>query len=129
MQPGCCQCLHGITKAAVAAADNKEEKVMQLMTIFYLATRNEPELRVLFREVSEVLVRSDLDSAQRRNALASLENIATAMHTRSGFKPRSVPSTADQAAEDRVLLKQPDESGPALGYWDSSVLRQKARTS
>jgi hypothetical protein len=51
---------------------------MRLMTIFYLATRNESELRVLFREVSGALVRTDRGSAERRNALASLENIATA---------------------------------------------------
>ena len=54
---------------------------MRLMTIFSLATRSESELRVLFRQVSEVLVRSDLGSADRRNALASRENIAIAIRS------------------------------------------------
>ena len=60
---------------------------MQLMTAFELATRNEFELRALFREVSEVLVRTDRESAERRIALASLENIASAMRARREFKP------------------------------------------
>jgi hypothetical protein len=60
---------------------------MHLMTIFYQATRNESELRVLFHEVSGVLVQANPGSAERRNILASLENIATAMHDRNGLKP------------------------------------------
>ena len=59
---------------------------MQLITAFDLATRNEAELRALFREVSRVFVRTDRDSPERRIALASLENIAAAIHSRTAFK-------------------------------------------
>lgn len=51
---------------------------MRLMTRSQLAGRNERELSELFRCVSENLVRTERDTPERRNALASLENITHA---------------------------------------------------
>jgi hypothetical protein len=64
----------------------KKEKIMRLITANELATMNETQLRVLFRQVSEYLNRSAAGSAERRNALATLENITRALG-RPGFKP------------------------------------------
>lgn len=48
---------------------------MKLITRFELAAKNENELRAYLREAFNELARSEPDSHQRRNALASLENI------------------------------------------------------
>jgi len=55
---------------------------MRLITIFELSTRTEAELRGLHRAVSQALARSEAGSAHRRNAIASLENIARVLHAR-----------------------------------------------
>ncbi len=60
---------------------------MKLITAFELETRNEFELRVLFRDVSDALARSDRHSPERRIALASLENIERALCARTGCTP------------------------------------------
>lgn len=49
---------------------------MRLITAFELAQRSNSELAALFRDVSQSLARSDPASPERRNALATLENIA-----------------------------------------------------
>jgi hypothetical protein len=49
---------------------------MRLITRSELTGRSDSELAVLFREASCALARSDVSSAQRRDALATLENIA-----------------------------------------------------
>lgn len=51
---------------------------MRLMTRSQLAGRNEKELSEMFRSVSENLARTGRDTPERRNALASLENITRA---------------------------------------------------
>lgn len=48
---------------------------MRLITRFELARRSDKELSALFRRVSEALPLTEVGSPQRRNALASLENI------------------------------------------------------
>ena len=59
---------------------------MKLLTIFELATRSEKELHVIYREVFNELAKSEEGSADRRNAIASLENIERALISRP---PRS----------------------------------------
>ncbi len=48
---------------------------MKLITRFELAAKTENELRGILREAFNELARSDFGSHQRRNALASIENI------------------------------------------------------
>lgn len=47
---------------------------MKLITRFELASKSTSELHVLYREVFNALVRSERETAERRNCLASLEN-------------------------------------------------------
>ena len=56
----------------------KEEKTMKLISNHELHHRSECELTGLFRRVSQELVRTRRGSPERRNALASLENISRA---------------------------------------------------
>lgn len=77
---------------------------MQLMTTAELTHRSETELAVLFGMVSQSLVRSDRGTPERRNALASLENIsrrgprvfapvpASRRSAAAGLCPAAVPS-------------------------------------
>jgi hypothetical protein len=51
---------------------------MKLFSNHELQHRSESELSALFRTVSEGLVRTSRGSPERRNALASLENISRA---------------------------------------------------
>ena len=51
---------------------------MKLMSNHELQTRSESELSALFCMVSKGLVRTKKGSPERRNALASLENISRA---------------------------------------------------
>lgn len=62
---------------------------MRLMTTHELGTRTEIELAVLFDMVSKALVRTERGTPERRNALASLENIARARmdHRRRAARP------------------------------------------
>ena len=61
--------------------EQKEEE-MKLISNHELYQRSESELSALFRAVSEGLVRSERGSPERRNALASLENISLARAAR-----------------------------------------------
>lgn len=58
------------------------EETMKLITRFELATRSKSELHALYREVFGALARSAPGSAERRNALASLENIKAEIRAR-----------------------------------------------
>lgn len=51
----------------------------KLITTAELATKSVPELRSLFRTTFNDLARSESGSIERRNALASLENISNAL--------------------------------------------------
>ncbi len=49
---------------------------MRLITSVELSNKTETELRGLFGMVSKALVQTERDTPERRNALASLENIS-----------------------------------------------------
>ena len=55
---------------------------MKLMTRYDLASKSECELRGLYHMVFNALVKSAPQSAERRNALASLENISRELNQR-----------------------------------------------
>ena len=56
---------------------------MRLVTRFELAAKNKNELHTLLREAFNALARSEADSHQRRNALASIENIQNELASRA----------------------------------------------
>lgn len=56
---------------------------MSLITRFELAKLSEAELRSLLRETFNDLVRSAPNSPERRNALASMDNIQAELVSRS----------------------------------------------
>jgi len=56
---------------------------MKLITRFELAAKSENELRGLLREAFNELAKSDLGSHERRNALASIENIRKEISSRA----------------------------------------------
>jgi len=55
---------------------------MKLITTSELLGKSEAELTALFTEVSSVLARTEADTPERRNALASLETIARTLGQR-----------------------------------------------
>jgi hypothetical protein len=59
---------------------------MKLISTYELTARNENELSALFSSVSQGLVRTKRDSPERRNALASLENISRARAYKSATR-------------------------------------------
>jgi hypothetical protein len=80
------QCQLPASQAAISAAPTKEN-VMRLITIFELATLKNSELQALFRQASAELVRTDDGSADRRNTLATLDNITNVMRSRDSRQP------------------------------------------
>ncbi len=56
---------------------------MRLITRFELAAKSKTELYTLLREVFNELARSEPDNHQRRNALASIENIQAELCARA----------------------------------------------
>jgi hypothetical protein len=60
----------------------QEEKTMKLISSYELQKRSESELSALFCTVSKGLVRTKRGSPERRNSLASLENISRARTAR-----------------------------------------------
>jgi hypothetical protein len=56
----------------------KREESMKLISNYELQKRTEKELSALFRQVSQGLVMTRRHSPERRNALATLENISRA---------------------------------------------------
>lgn len=60
---------------------------MKLISNLELHARNELELSTMFCAVSKGLVRTKRDSPERRNALASLENISRARAQRMMMRP------------------------------------------
>jgi hypothetical protein len=61
----------------------------KLITTPELHTRTDSELSALFRKVVQELVQSKANTAKRRNALASLENISR--ETRVRYAKRFTP--------------------------------------
>jgi hypothetical protein len=60
---------------------------MKLISNFELHSRNENELSAMFCHVSQGLTQTRKGSPERRNALASLENIARARAQRMIIRP------------------------------------------
>lgn len=56
---------------------------MRLITRFELAAKSETELHGLLREAFNDLAKSEADSPERRNALASIENIQNELVSRA----------------------------------------------
>lgn len=56
---------------------------MKLVTRFELAAKNENELHALLRDAFNELAKSDPESHQRRNAVASIENIQNEVGSRA----------------------------------------------
>lgn len=56
---------------------------MKLITRFELAAKNESELYALLREAFNELAKSEPGTYQRRNALASIENIQNEISSRN----------------------------------------------
>ena len=59
----------------------------KIFTAAALEQRSLPELRTLFRQAQDDLAASDVASCERRNALASLENISRAIAKRTVSGP------------------------------------------
>ena len=59
----------------------------KIFTAAALEQRNLPELKKLFRQAQDDLAASDAASYERRNALASLENISRAIAKRTVSGP------------------------------------------
>lgn len=62
---------------------NRRRPNMKLITRFELAQHSEKELSLLFRKATEALTASAPESAERRNALATIENIAREREARA----------------------------------------------
>jgi hypothetical protein len=56
----------------------EQEKTMQLITTYELKGRTEIQLSALYAAAIGALVRSEPETPERRNALATLENITRA---------------------------------------------------
>jgi|CXWL01.1.fsa_nt_gi hypothetical protein len=67
---------------AVGAFEEKRRKQMKLITRHELASKSILELRGLYSKTFNALVQSVPESAGRRNALASLENISRELNRR-----------------------------------------------
>ena len=60
---------------------------MRVISMTELNNRDENELSALFGAVSRGLVKTERGSPERRNALASLENISRARRERMAMRP------------------------------------------
>jgi hypothetical protein len=69
-------------KGLNAGVSNSRRKTMRLLLNLELQQRSESELSALFCTVSKGLVRTERESPERRNSLASLENISRARASR-----------------------------------------------
>jgi hypothetical protein len=70
------------SNAAHLRAALKKEKTMKLITRYELANRPTSELRGLLRQTFDAMAQSAPESAERRDALASLENIRAELGVR-----------------------------------------------
>ena len=64
--------------STVYRTQKPEEENMRLISVFELHRRSATELSVLFGQVSKGLALTQRGTPERRNALATLENIARA---------------------------------------------------
>ena len=102
---------------------------MRLITIFELVTLKNSELQALFRATADELTRTLEGSADRRNALATLENITTVMRQRDHRHPwryrSQVPSRMCPTAPQKLI----EEGFRAIpkGAWNLSCRWQFVR--
>lgn len=75
--------ISGHTKGRDGRGLHEQEVTMKLVTRFELAAKNENELHAYLREAFNELARSEPDTHQRRNALASIENIRNELASRA----------------------------------------------
>lgn len=54
----------------------------KVFTVAHLQARSESELRVIFKKAHDDLARSAPGSAERRNALATIENVTRVLNQR-----------------------------------------------
>ena len=66
---------------------DKENTMSKIFTAAALERYSVPELRTLFRQAQQNLAATDADTADRANALASLENISRAIAKRTASTP------------------------------------------
>lgn len=80
--------VRGARKAPVVGAftNKQEEPMTKLLTHFELASRSERDLRALLRDLFNALARSDADSSERRNTLASLDNVRREISARQNLR-------------------------------------------
>jgi len=82
------------TKTSIGGVFKTKEEIMdRLIMTQELHSLNETELRALLQEVSQQITRSNTGSHERRNALASYENIMRTLNMRRAkqFKPTMSP--------------------------------------
>lgn len=60
----------------------------KLITAWELQQRSDKELCALFHKVSQELVQSESGTYQRRNSLASIENITRELNIRRAYHPK-----------------------------------------
>ena len=73
----------------VGASEQTEERRMRrIITPSELQNRKLEELKVAFHKAQQELTKSEPNSPERRNALASLENIRRAMNSRHILRPK-----------------------------------------
>jgi hypothetical protein len=78
--------MSGHTKGREGRGLQHQEVKMKLVTAFELAAKNENELQGLLKQAFNALIQSEPDSHQRRNALASIENIQKELASRKATK-------------------------------------------
>jgi hypothetical protein len=64
---------------------NHLEVNMKLLTRFELSRHSTNELRGIIRDLFNILARAEPDSAERRNALASIENVQAELACRTPY--------------------------------------------
>ena len=80
--PSALSCGRFLLKGPDERGLEQKEENMRLISNLELQQRSESELSALFCTVSKGLVRSERGSPERRNSLASLENISRARVSR-----------------------------------------------
>lgn len=70
---------------------NEKEETTRLITRFELASRSKAELHALKRSVADDLARSNPGTAERRSALASMENLDAELRARAPKRRSHAP--------------------------------------
>ncbi len=72
-----------LSKVAKDRGLQQQEVIMRLVTRFEMAAKNINELQSMLRNAFNELAKSNPDTYQRRNALASIENIQVELGARA----------------------------------------------